>query len=196
MCVRFIDAKIFGKKHLPMWLLMKPGRHAITPDNKHADSITGNLKVSRINSVTYLHDGLASFSLAALPPFPPEGAASRIDRFISQPIQACFSYVKVTALGNSIVRHIATQAGLSKADCTITFNGNKTQYITCILLYTSCYEIFLTLWRLTNLIGGRTAPLNSKRCILYIYSTNTGTAYFKHGIYSPFFFLFKMQFVS
>jgi len=35
--------------------------------------------------------------------------------------------------------------------------------------------------------SGRTAPLTSKRCILYIYSTNTGTEYFKHGIYSPFF---------
>ena len=34
---------------------------------------------------------------------------------------------------------------------------------------------------------GRTAPLTSKRCILYIYSTNIGTEYFKHGIYSPFF---------
>ena len=34
---------------------------------------------------------------------------------------------------------------------------------------------------------GRTAPLNSKRCILYIYSTNIGTEYFKHSIYSPFF---------
>ena len=34
---------------------------------------------------------------------------------------------------------------------------------------------------------GRTAPLTSKRCILYIYSTNIGTGYFKHGIYSPFF---------
>ena len=33
---------------------------------------------------------------------------------------------------------------------------------------------------------GRTAPLTSKRCILYIYSTNIGTEYFKHGIYSPF----------
>jgi len=43
--------------------------------------------------------------------------------------------------------------------------------------------------------SGRTAPLTSKRCILYIYSTNTGTEYFKHGINSPF-FLFKMQFVS
>jgi len=34
--------------------------------------------------------------------------------------------------------------------------------------------------------SGRTAPLTSKRCILYIYSTNTGTEYFKHGIYCPF----------
>ena len=32
---------------------------------------------------------------------------------------------------------------------------------------------------------GRTAPLTSKRCILYIYSTNIVTKYFKHGIYSP-----------
>jgi hypothetical protein len=32
-------------------------------------------------------------------------------------------------------------------------------------------------------------PLTSKCCILYIYSTNTGTEYFKHGIYSPFFSL-------
>ena len=37
----------------------------------------------------------------------------------------------------------------------------------------------------------RTASLTSKRCILYIYSTNTGTEYFKHGIYSPFFFSSK-----
>jgi len=36
--------------------------------------------------------------------------------------------------------------------------------------------------------SGRTTPLTSKRCILYIYSTNKGTEYFKHGIYSPFFF--------
>ena len=35
--------------------------------------------------------------------------------------------------------------------------------------------------------SGRTAPLTSKRCILYIYSTNIGTEYFKHATYSPFF---------
>jgi len=34
-----------------------------------------------------------------------------------------------------------------------------------------------------------TAPLASKRYILYIYSTNTGTEYFKHGVNSPSFSL-------
>jgi len=38
---------------------------------------------------------------------------------------------------------------------------------------------------------GRTAPLTTKRCILYIYSTNISTEYFKQVIYFPF-FLFKM----
>jgi hypothetical protein len=51
-------------------------------------------------------------------------------------------------------------------------------------------------WRLYCLLNpltpndpysGRTAPLPSKSCILYIYSTNRGTEYFKHGTYSPFF---------
>ena len=36
---------------------------------------------------------------------------------------------------------------------------------------------------------GRTAPLSSKRCILYIYSANIGTEYFKHALYSPIFSL-------
>ena len=35
----------------------------------------------------------------------------------------------------------------------------------------------------------RAAPLTSKRCMLYIYSTNIGTEYFKHALYSPFFSL-------
>ena len=36
-----------------------------------------------------------------------------------------------------------------------------------------------------------TVPLNSKHSILYIYSTNIGTEYFKRGIYSQFFFSSK-----
>ena len=37
--------------------------------------------------------------------------------------------------------------------------------------------------------SGRTASLTSKYCILYIYLTNTGSEYFKQGIYCPFFLL-------
>jgi hypothetical protein len=37
--------------------------------------------------------------------------------------------------------------------------------------------------------SGRPASLTSKRYSLYIYSTNIGTEYFKHGIYSPYFSL-------
>jgi len=33
---------------------------------------------------------------------------------------------------------------------------------------------------------GRTTPLTSKGFILYIYSANIGTGYFKHGVNSPF----------
>ena len=36
---------------------------------------------------------------------------------------------------------------------------------------------------------GPTASLTSKRFILYIYSTNIGTEYFKHALYSPSFSL-------
>ena len=42
-----------------------------------------------------------------------------------------------------------------------------------------------------DLYISRTAPLTSKRCILYIYSTNVGTEYFKHALYSLFFFSSK-----
>ena len=40
-----------------------------------------------------------------------------------------------------------------------------------------------------DLYISRTTLLTSKRCILYIYSTNIGTEYFKHALYSPFFSL-------
>ena len=42
-----------------------------------------------------------------------------------------------------------------------------------------------------DLYRGRTAQLTSKRCSLYVYSSNIGTEYFKHGIYSQFFFSSK-----
>ena len=40
-----------------------------------------------------------------------------------------------------------------------------------------------------DLYMSRTAPLTSKHCVLYIYSTNVGTEYFKYALYFPFFSL-------
>ena len=40
-----------------------------------------------------------------------------------------------------------------------------------------------------DLYISRTAPLTSKRCILYIYLTSVSTEYFKYALYSPFFSL-------
>jgi len=65
------------------------------------------------------------------------------------------------------------------------------------LAFTRCCSLSVDINRLTpdDPYMGRIAPLTSKRCILYIYSRNVGTAYFKHALYCPF-FSFKMQFVS
>ena len=52
-----------------------------------------------------------------------------------------------------------------------------------------CYlNVFNTL-KPNDHYRSRNAPLTSKRFILYIYSTNIGTEYFKRGIYSSFFSL-------
>ena len=52
-----------------------------------------------------------------------------------------------------------------------------------------CLRIQINRLTLNNPYMGRTALLTSKRCISYIYSTNIGTEYFKHALYSPFFAL-------
>jgi hypothetical protein len=92
---------------------------------------------------------------------------------------------------------------------TISFPLTHTQPIICTAMLTNKstngprnISLQAVVTALLNLLTpndsymGRTAPLTSERCILYIYSTNIGTEYFKHARYSPFFFLFKMQFVS
>jgi len=42
-----------------------------------------------------------------------------------------------------------------------------------------------------DLYIGRTALLTSRRCILYIYSTNIRTEYFKNAAHSTFFFFLQ-----
>lgn len=106
ICVYVNGRQDFRKKHLPMWLLMKTARHPITPDNKRTDSITGNLKVSRINSVTYLHDGLASFSLAALP----------------RPPGCCFPYRPFHISAYSSLLFRCESCGMMKRHCSARSN--------------------------------------------------------------------------
>ena len=79
---------------------------------------------------------------------------------------------------------------------TLYFNGAGIQNFVCINSETSLGQrkYFKIRAHINPLMpndhySGCTAPLISKCCILYIYSTNTGTEYFKHSIYSPFFSL-------
>ena len=77
---------------------------------------------------------------------------------------------------------VEQEMGCGSVDCT--------PVLTALLLASvaGCFEYVDLLNRLTpnDPYMGRTAPLTSKRCILYIYSTNIGTEYFKHALYSPF----------
>jgi len=63
-----------------------------------------------------------------------------------------------------------------------------------MLIWIEMYQI--QLYNQINLLtpnydySGHIAPLTSKCCISYIYSTNTGTECFKHGIYSQ---IFRLQ---
>ena len=111
-----------------------------------------------------------SLLLIAVPLYPPTISIQRHQHhshFVScmVPIWQCYKHLRLTS-----VLHRPTQRHF---------------------LHTKCInKCMLTLW--CPLVqydhySGRTAPLTSKRCILYIYSTNTGNEYFKHGIYSPFF---------
>jgi len=82
---------------------------------------------------------------------------------------------------------------------TQQLNSSCTFYNRLIKLHVSAvlsghrqsYRVILLINPLTpnDPYRARTAPLTSKCCILYIYSTNIDTEYFKHGIYSPFFSL-------
>jgi hypothetical protein len=73
---------------------------------------------------------------------------------------------------------------------TIFEKKKFTEHKMCVLIFST--NFILNVPHFNSLtpndpFSGRTAPLTSKRPILYIYSTNIGTEYFKHGIYSPFF---------
>ena len=70
-----------------------------------------------------------------------------------------------------------------------TFNAFVTIRFVKYYLYCMIFIHFINPLTPNDPYSGHTTPLTSICCILYIYSTNTGTEYFKHGIYSPFFSL-------
>ena len=69
------------------------------------------------------------------------------------------------------------------------------QWRHCHRHFSSLFVKFIITLTPNDPYSGRTAPLTCKHCILYIYSTNINTEYFKHGTYPPYFPLQK-QFVS
>ena len=94
----------------------------------------------------------------------------------------CDSYRWCTELihfGNMTNNHSAFRHSLD------IWQGMKQHRLLKTALYISRFNPLTP----NNLYMSHTAPLTSKRCILYIYSTNVGTEYFKHALYSPFFSL-------
>jgi len=89
------------------------------------------------------------------------------------------------------VSDLATQFGMAKSMiCTVLKNREtikKADVARGVTVITKQRSQMINPLTPNDDYSGRTAPLSSKCCILYIYSTNTGTEYFKHGIYSPFF---------
>jgi len=72
--------------------------------------------------------------------------------------------------------------------------GMLLYYVMSMLIWLSYYHtmcVEITPLTPNDLYMSRAAPLTSKHCILYIYSTNVGTEYFTHALYSPFFFSSK-----
>ena len=71
-----------------------------------------------------------------------------------------------------------------------SFTGNPVELREFILNLEAPYEVAepLTFSRLmTYIYICHTAPLTSRCCIFFIYSTNIHTEYFKHAAHSPFF---------
>ena len=70
-----------------------------------------------------------------------------------------------------------------------TMSKSSVRYVHQMAIYMVCNVLlfFLNLQPPNDIYICRTSPLTSRCCILYIYSTNICTEYFKQAAYSPFF---------
>jgi len=91
--------------------------------------------------------------------------------------------LSAAGIGNRTVyvKAIKRKLGYPIILCRSKFTFQNYPYVT--LEFAAVQVSLLT----PNDYSGHTTQLISKCCILYIYSTNIGTEYFKHGIYSPYF---------
>jgi hypothetical protein len=79
--------------------------------------------------------------------------------------------------------------GEIRSDYTVYYSGGeRAERGVAIVVHKSVVRSVINPLTLNDPFRGRTAPLTSRRCILYIYSTSIRTQYFKHAAHSPFFF--------
>jgi len=101
-----------------------------------------------------------------------------VNWIVSIPLCTCNKLIKLNRLYTTYKWHLQI------------YNWLINQYVSALFGHHQAYKQTVLIDPLTpnDLCSGRTAPLTYERWILYIYSTNTGNEYFKHGIYSSFFF--------
>ena len=99
----------------------------------------------------------------------------------------CDKGPNLSCLSGFCCRH---QSNLSSAGRSVFHRLSCVRITSCTVILQNVISV-LPLNPLTpnDVYMSRTALLTSKRCILYIYSTNVCTEYFKHVLYSPFFSL-------
>ena len=93
-------------------------------------------------------------------------------------LSVCLSYLSVRL---SVLRHGTSLFSLDNSSRNLIFQifRKDVQIIQSFINHLAPNDPYMI----------RTALLTSKLCILYIFSTNVGTEYFKHALCSPFFSL-------
>ena len=104
----------------------------------------------------------------------------------SVPIGMCSILDRVTGCHDSRITRIAICVFLVWQSPRHLLASHYVHTMHCTILLAQNLSSIINTLKPNGPYSGHTAPLTSKRCILYIYSTNMGTEYFKRGIYSPF----------
>ena len=172
----------------------------------HPYKITGNIIVSPISLPASKQAPL--FRCIYLKTFrhsaAEHGASTRIlhlTLFLSSVLISVQVFLHLLASSSTFLRHVSLGLPLfrlpwgfhSTACLAMSSDSFRTVWLSYphshLLISRSILGYFLNSLTPNEPYMGRTAPLTSKHCILYIYSKNIGTEYFKHALYSPSFSL-------